>query len=207
MTSTTPNRDLTASARAALSGHWTTAVLAFLLYTVVIVIAQIIPFAGIVIGFLVTGPLIVGISGLFLSLFRREEERLSPVRIFDGFNNYLNTFLLYLLYLVFVILWSILLIIPGIVAAFSYAMCYFIMADDPTISPLEAIRQSKAMMRGNRWKLFCLYLRFIGWALLCVVTLGIGYLWLWPYMLTSLAAFYEDLKASSAVEATPAPSV
>ncbi len=79
---------------------------------------------------------------------------------------------------------------------FRYAMVYFIVADDDEeVGALEAIRQSKQMMTGNKWKFFCLNWRFFGWGLLATFfTLGIGYLWLMPYMQTSFAKFYEDVK-------------
>ena len=95
----------------------------------------------------------------------------------------------------FIWLWSLLLIIPGIIAAFSYAMVPFILDDNPEISGYEAIRRSKAMMKGHKFDLFYLLLSFIGWGILCMFTLGIGFLWLLPYMNTSIASFYEDIKA------------
>ena len=74
-------------------------------------------------------------------------------------------------------------------------MAFFIIADDADCGPLEAISRSKEMMKGNKWKLFCLHWRFFGWALLAAFfTFGIGYLWLVPYMQTSFAKFYEDVK-------------
>lgn len=85
--------------------------------------------------------------------------------------------------------------IPAIIAQYRYAMTYFIVADTADIGALEAIRRSKRMMMTSKWKFFCLQCRFIGWSLLCVLTLGIGLLWLWPYMMTSMAQFYEDLRA------------
>ena len=92
----------------------------------------------------------------------------------------------------FISLWSLLLVIPGIIAAFRYAMAFFILADDENCGPLEALSRSKEMINGNKWKYFCLCWRFFGWALLCSF-LPIGWLWLIPYMQTSLAAFYEDV--------------
>jgi uncharacterized membrane protein len=74
-------------------------------------------------------------------------------------------------------------------------MTFFILRDNPEIGAMEAIDASKQMMLGNKWKYFCLQCRFLGWALLCVPTLGIGCLWLWPYILASNAKFYEDLRA------------
>jgi uncharacterized membrane protein len=72
----------------------------------------------------------------------------------------------YILTTIFIFLWSLLLIVPGIMAAFSYAMTFFILADDRTVDGLEAIRRSKAMMYGHRWRLCCLVGRFTGWILL-----------------------------------------
>jgi uncharacterized membrane protein len=84
-------------------------------------------------------------------------------------------------------------LIPALIAQYRYAMAYYVIQDQPGIGALEAIRRSKQLMDGNKWKLFCLQWRFFGWALLCVLTLGIGCLWLVPYMMTSQACFYEDL--------------
>jgi uncharacterized membrane protein len=86
--------------------------------------------------------------------------------------------------------------IPVIIAQFRYFLTYYILNDFPGVGPMEAIRRSTQMMKGNKWKLFCLQLRFIGWGLLCVLTLGIGFLWLIPYMMVSMACFYDDVKAS-----------
>lgn len=91
-------------------------------------------------------------------------------------------------------LWTLLLIIPGIIAAYSYSLVYYILVDEPNLKPLEALRKSKKMMYGNKAKLFYLGLRFIGWALLCVLTLGIGFIWLAPYIQATRAKFYEDVK-------------
>jgi uncharacterized membrane protein len=90
----------------------------------------------------------------------------------------------------------LLLIVPGIIAAISYSQTFYILADDPGMDAISAIDKSKKMMRGYKWKYFCLGLRFIGWALLCILTLGIGLFWLDTYMQTSFAKFYDDVKAN-----------
>ena len=96
---------------------------------------------------------------------------------------------------VYTILWSLLLVIPGIIKSYSYAMTSFILKDEPEMKNNAAIEKSMAMMEGNKMKLFMLDLSFIGWAILCIFTLGIGLLFLQPYVAISRAAFYEDLKA------------
>ena len=93
-----------------------------------------------------------------------------------------------------IVLWSLLLIVPGIMAAYSYAMTEFLLAEDPDLTPSEALAQSKAMMYGNRWRLFCLQISFIGWSILANITV-IGGIFLTPYVETASAAFYRELTA------------
>ena len=91
----------------------------------------------------------------------------------------------------YVLLWSLLLIIPGIIAGYSYAMTEYILAEHPDLTASEAIDCSKQMMSGNRWRLFCMQFSFIGWNLLSALTLGIGSLWVRPYQQAATAAFYR----------------
>ena len=93
-------------------------------------------------------------------------------------------------------LWSLLFVIPGIVADYSYSMTDYILAEHPDMTASEAIAASKAMMAGNKWRLFCLNMSFIGWALLSIFTLGIGILWLNPYQNVSVAAFYREISGT-----------
>lgn len=92
-------------------------------------------------------------------------------------------------------LWSLLLFIPGIIKSFSYAMTPFILVEYPDLSASEAIQLSRRMMSGHKFDLFYLYLSFIGWFIVGVISLGIGFLWIMPYMTGSIAAFYEDVKS------------
>lgn len=92
-------------------------------------------------------------------------------------------------------LWTLLFIIPGIVKAFSYSMTPFILDEYPELTPVDAIHRSRMMMKGHKFDLFWLYLSFIGWAILCLFTFGIGFFWLAPYVQTAEAAFYEEVKA------------
>jgi uncharacterized membrane protein len=94
---------------------------------------------------------------------------------------------------VLIILWSLLFIIPGIIAAFRYSMAFYIMDDDPGIGIMEAIERSKVMMNGNKGRLFCLEFSFIGWAILSILTCGIGFLFLQPYTQAAVAAFYLEI--------------
>ena len=97
----------------------------------------------------------------------------------------------------YVLLWSLLFIIPGIIATYSYAMTEFILAEHPELTASEAIARSKEMMSGNRWCLFCLHFSFIGWDILSSLTLGIGNLWLHPYKQAANAVFYREISGTS----------
>ncbi len=102
----------------------------------------------------------------------------------------------------YIFLWSLLFIIPGIIAIYSYAMTSYILAECPELSANEAIAKSKEMMKGNKGRLFCLELSFIGWDILCVFTCGIGNLWLNPYKQAALADFYREISDTRPKEET-----
>jgi len=105
-----------------------------------------------------------------------------------------------LLRTVYIFLWSLLFIVPGVMAAYSYAMTGYILAEHPNMSAEEAIALSKQMMAGNRWRLFCLHISFIGWGLLsAILTFGIGDLWLTPYRQAAQAAFYREVSGTEIV--------
>lgn len=91
---------------------------------------------------------------------------------------------------VLIFLWTLLLVLPSVIASYRYAMAPFILLEHPETSAAEAIHMSKNMMRGKKWELFCLDLSFIGWFLLSVLTLGIGFLWLTPYINAARTNFY-----------------
>lgn len=93
----------------------------------------------------------------------------------------------------FIFLWSLLFIIPGIIAAYRYAMAPYLMAQNPNLTAMQAIEQSKQIMKGNKGRLFVLGFSFFGWALLAMFTCGIGMLFLRPYINASVAAFYLDV--------------
>jgi len=193
----TTNKNLMAQAREALSGRWGLAVGTFFVYMLIagIVSGVCSPYGSVVV-LLAVGAFALGIATFSLALARKQDAKFEM--IFSGFSNFLKALGLYLLIFLFTILWTLLLIIPGIIAAFSYSQAFYIMADDPSVGAMEAIDRSKKMMDGYKWKYFCLNLRFIGWALLCILTLGIGFLWLIPYMQVSYAKFYDDVKANAA---------
>lgn len=139
-------------------------------------------------------PLSVMVYWFYLSLIRRENPQIGSVfSIYSDGKMSLKLILTSILQGIYIFLWSLLLLIPGIIKGFSYSQTFFILKDHPEYSANQAITESKKLMKGYKWKLFVLYLSFIGWAILCLFTLGIGFLWLIPYVTTSLATFYNEL--------------
>ena len=120
---------------------------------------------------LVMGAFALGASKYFLALIRRQPH--STGQAFSGFEHFGNALLLMLLYSIFVFLWTLLLVVPGIIAAFRYSQAFYILADDPNKGALECLRLSKEMMRDNKFKLFCVDLSFIGWLILAAIPSGI----------------------------------
>ena len=116
--------------------------------------------------------------------------------LFQYFPYWKNAVCTRLLKSVYILLWSLLLIIPGIIASYSYKMTEYILAEHPEMTAGEALAASKALMEGNRWRLFCLSFSFIGWSILCAFTMGIGSLWLNPYMNAATAAFYREISGT-----------
>lgn len=189
----TKNNVLMTHAREALDGNWSLAVGAVLIYVVISGAASFNPFVGLLVG----GPLAISFSYFFLTLSRNKTVEIGGM--LKGFDkNFLNSVLAMVLITIYVLLWAILLIIPGIIAALSYSQAFFILVEHPTMSASDAISKSKAMMDGYKWKYFCLGLRFIGWAILCIFTFGIGFLFLAPYMQVTFAKFYDDIKGGHA---------
>ncbi len=192
---TTENIVLMRNSRESLTGKWGLAICGMVLYALVIIAIQVasrfFPFAGII-SLFISGPFAVGIARFSLSLSRKEDANVE--QIFSGFNNYVTNLVAYLLLVVFIILWLLLLIVPGIIASLSYALTFYILADDNSIKPMDALNRSKKMMDGHKMKLFRLGLRLFGLALLCILTLGIAYLWFMPYASVVMANFYDDVK-------------
>ena len=203
MESKTSNSAITAHARSALSGNWGLAVGVNLVYLLLIiglsigdgVLCRLLLPKEYSIGifqWIFSGALMVGLSSFFISI---SHERPEFSRLFDGFNRFGRSFGAYFMYNLFIILWMLLLIVPGIIKTFSYAMTFYILADDSDVGVLDAITRSREMMDGNKVKYWCLCWRFLGWVLLSFLTCGIGFLWLCPYMNTAFSAFYQDLKS------------
>ncbi len=139
----------------------------------------------------------------YLKLIDREEVTMEQgfATLFSEFSRYGQAVVLNLMTMLFIFLWTLCLVIPGIIATYSYAMAPYIMAEDLGCTGREAITRSKELMNGHKLELFVLDFTFIGWDILAALTLGLGYLALNPYKEAARASFYRNLTRG----ADPAP--
>jgi len=191
----TENVVLMKMARESLKGKWGLAIGTFVVYMLILGCvmspARFFPPSGLL-SLIFCGPLAEGIAIFSLALSRNQNAEIG--QIFKGFTIFGTALGAYLLMVLFVFLWSLLLVIPGIIAALSYSMTFYILADNPSMGAKQALDKSKMMMNGYKWKYFCLLFRFFGWFVLCLLTCGVGFLWLIPYINISTAKFYDDIK-------------
>lgn len=198
-----------------LNGKWGTVALIAFVYSLLSSVASGLSVIGIgaIALFLVSGPFLYGITIASMSVTRREKTEFNM--LFAGFSRFEDSLLLYLLNELFIFLWTLLFVIPGIIKAYSYSMGYFILHDHPELTPNQARKRSIELMKGNKWRLFCLDFSFIGWWILCLLTFGILSFWIGPYHQAARAEFYEDLvnpksgemPASNPPAPAPAPAI
>jgi uncharacterized membrane protein len=192
------NSELRATAREKLKGNWGKSILTVVIYFILTALInggsqfESIGWLIGILAFILTGAWSAGLLTYFVHVIR--QEALSVKLLFSQLHRLIPFFILILLQAIFIILWSLLLIIPGIIASLRYSQSLYILIDNPDMKASAAINRSKEMMQGQKWKYFLLHLSFIGWYLLCIPTFGIGLLWLMPYVYTTQASFYDDLR-------------
>ncbi len=147
-----------------------------------------IPYASIVI----VPALNLSLCMIFLNVVRDRHVEIGD--LFSGFNKLGRAWCMYFLTGLYTFLWSLLLVIPGIIKSYSYSMAYYVLADNPEMTAKEAIRESARIMEGHKMELFKIHLSFIGWILLSYVTFGLSLFYVTPYMSATVANFYEGIK-------------
>ena len=192
------NPELREEARASLRGNWGKAILTLIIYMVLTAFINggtrfdDIGWLFSILVAILTGSWTAGILTYFVHLIRK--QALSVKLLFSQLHRLIPFFILILLQAIFIILWTLLFIIPGFIAALRYSQALYIAIDNPEMKASAVINRRKEMMEGQKMKYFILMLSFIGWYLLRILTLGIGFLWLLPYVYATQAAFYENLR-------------
>jgi len=190
---------------AMLRGKWTQPVVAALIVTLVSAFTQggsqtqsaTFITLGFLVMLLVAMNLQYGFSVGMLRFHRGRENTVNEMFSAAFKEDYGRVLGLMLLGALFIFLWCLLLIIPGIIKAYAYSMAPYIAEDNPELDPIECLRRSEVLMYGHKMDLFILHLSYIGWILLGIITLGIGLLWVKPWMEMAQVKFYEELKAEA----------
>lgn len=204
--------DYRAAARESLSGNWkTSAIVMLLIMGISILLSTVIALLSldsewlsntlsVIVSILLILPLQWAFANALLQLVRGDNNITENTK--QSFKTNYRTFVLTYLLMIIILLGIgvVTLLIGTFILAYAYRMVPYLIQEYPELTPREALKLSREMMRGHKWNLFVLDLTFIGWILLTVLTLGIGGLWLTPYMQTTVAHYYEDLKQATIVE-------
>ncbi len=144
----------------------------------------------------------VGLSGVRLKAYRKEHIRIAE--LFSGLKAYKKNVCTMALYTLFVTLGFMCFFVPGIIVGLGLYEVPYMLAEDPNISGMEAIRRSWENMKGHKGELFVLELSFIGWLLLTILTFGVlAIFWTGPYMALAEAGFYREMHPETVVEPAP----
>ncbi len=187
-------RDFRKFAREMMQRHTAYVMVAFVIYGV-IMSALSGTLAGVI---LLGGPLTLGLVIFIKTLFREDKAEFET--LFKGLDHFMPSMITYIIEKLFILLWSLLFIIPGVIKMYAYSMSMYLLEEDPTLEPTDVLKKSQAMMRGHKWRLFCLDFSYIGWLLLSPFTFGILLLWIIPWMQLARYKFYLDLKEHAVVD-------
>lgn len=137
----------------------------------------------------------VSVGFVIFALHISRDEKAEFGNLFDGFGLFFRVLWLGILEGLLIFLWSLLLVVPGIVAAYRYRQALYLLLDHPERSAWQCLRESSALMSGHKWELFVLDLSFLGWAMLSAMFAPVS-IWLDPYRAITNAGFYNRLIAA-----------
>lgn len=177
---------------------WLMALLVCVIFAAIASIAGTVT-AGIVL-FIIQGPISYAQQYIFLKQ-SRDNQDVDISDVAKGFtSDFGGNFMIFLMTTIFTFLWSLLLVIPGIIKALSYSMAYRVKIDHPEYDWRACITESEKLMKGHKMEYFVLQLSFIGWLFVGAICFGIGTLWVAPYMEATNAHFYNELVKQPTVQ-------
>ena len=194
------NKNIMKQAKESLKGKWGISIAACLIVTIIAILASLFggyfinkDWGGNFLSLLITPPLGVGLALFFININDGKTPKIKT--LFNPFQEvWLNSVLAYFLMTITIFIGFILLFVPGIVAYLMFSQVLYIIAEDKEIGPYDSLVKSKKMMQGNKWKLFKIQMTILVLALVCILTLGIGFIWLAPYQNAVYAKFYKEVK-------------
>ncbi len=176
------------------SQNWLFAVLTILVYAAIISVVSSITGVGYIANLIIVGPFTLGFMKMFLKQ-ARDSQVMNIGDLFKAFSeDFKESFLLGLMSSLFITLWSLLLVVPGIIKGYAYSMAFYIKADHPEYGWKQCLDESQIMMDGHKADLFVLSLSFIGWGIVGALCLGVGTLWVEAYEQAAFAQFYDSIK-------------
>ena len=194
------NRILRQNAKNQLGGRlfdmtWLMMVLVFFIYSAAVSVA-----AGVAFGIgalIITGPMLYGVHRICVKrVLGAPGVELEDMIV--GFKeSFAQSLVLYLMTSLYTFLWALLFVVPGLVKSYSYAMAPYILQSNPALGWEACIKESRRMMDGHKWQLFCLDFSFVGWYIVGALCLGVGVFWVYPYYELARANFYMALKAQN----------
>lgn len=185
--------EIRSQGREDLRGNWTNSVIILVIYSLILSALSFFAFFSVgIISILIGGALELGITKYFFNL-RRNPDFAEINNLFEGFKYFTDSLCIYLIKNLLIILWTILLIVPGIIKSIAYTMTYFVYLDNKKLSANDCIKRSQELMKGHKWEYFVFCLTFIGWFLLGLLCFGIGLYWVEAYFNASKMNFYERI--------------
>lgn len=184
--------ELKALAREQIKGKIGLLFVMFLIIFGLFIVGSLVPILGNIVSGILGAAFTLGLTKVFLKVVNGEE--ITVGNVFYGFEDLWTAFKAQFFMGLFIWLWTLLLIIPGIIKAYSYSMTFFILAENKGMPVLEAITLSRKMMDGHKMDLFVLFLSFIGWVFLVAITFGIAGIWVYPYFYAAMTNFYLSVK-------------
>lgn len=157
-----------------------------------------VPKVGGILNLIFLAPITLAFAKINLGITKGQKVEVKT--LLEGFNDFGRSILLQIFISIFVFLWSLLLIVPGIIKAISYSMSFYILAENEDMDSLEALNESKRIMEGHKWEFFVLILSYILWYLLGIITCGLAYIYIVPYQNVTIANFYNSIKDEAVIE-------
>lgn len=183
-------------AKSQLKGNLLMLFLITLAISVINSAVSVIPVIGQVAIFFVGAILSISLCKMYLDLANSNQAPSFEILLY-GADQWKSGAIAFFLQTLYIFLWSLLLIVPGIIKSFAYSMTFYVLAEHPEMSGSDAIKESTRIMKGNKMKLFLLMLSFIGWILLSAITFGIALIYVAPYMSLTMTNFYNEIKGSN----------
>ena len=189
---------LMSDARADLTGRWGVGVAIGLIYIIISTAIAFLPFGSTMVSLLISGPLSLGVAMIGLGFANRRDVEVST--LFDGFKNFGSAVGISLLMSIGIGLGFICLIVPGVILALGWGMSMFILTENPNMRIVDVLSASWDLTSGYKLELFILGIKFFLLSIACIFTLGIGFLFLFPYYQTVMAKYYLELKVAKGID-------